>query len=178
MEPDLRTGITIHNHHESDVIGMSSNGTPAGDYLVGKGVDAPCDLVVVGPALQPPGSYHVHCRAHDCEQEDSYPSEAQAREMFRCDRGRSWTFILHWSDDQPRPSMVDLSGLYAHLADGDEVEVIWQYLLDGTCAEVDLQHRPDGGEWHHPDELEDLPATAFRVINASGFEYLRGDLLN
>jgi hypothetical protein len=97
-------------------------------------------------------------------------------DMFRCDRGRRWTFILHWLDDQPRPSMVDLSGLYAHLADGDEIEVIWQYLLDGTCAPIDLQHRHDGGEWRYLDdeEFEGLPATEFRLINASGFEYMRG----
>jgi hypothetical protein len=53
--------------------GMSSADTPAEDYLVGTGIDVPCELAVVGTAQQPPDAYHMHCMAHHCEQEDAYP---------------------------------------------------------------------------------------------------------
>ncbi|MDT7785587.1 MAG: hypothetical protein QOF58_4006 [Pseudonocardiales bacterium] len=56
--------------------------------------------------------FAAQCVTHDVESEGHWPTAAEARHDFLCDRGRRWSFIIHHRDDCERPRMIDLTGLW------------------------------------------------------------------
>lgn len=144
------------------------------ESLIGEGVDSPCRLALTTVGPLDATRFFLRCQAHHCEQEDRYPTEAQARALFRCDLGRQLSFILHSWNDDPRPRLVNLPGLCDALTWRGEYPAVWQYLNDGTCSPVTIEYRAHGGGWEETSDPDG--ADMFRVVNPSGYVIVSGPL--
>lgn len=74
----------------------------------GAGPDQQCTVEVRGNDNH---GYWAECTTHYCETDHRSDSEKLARHEFRCDLGRIWRFIVHHTNDDPGPVMVDLTSL-------------------------------------------------------------------